>query len=98
MINVADLYVSRILFFEIGSNVLVYDYKLKIKAIFEPIFKKCSKDVQVSFIYHIKNSLEKYSIQLEKYGRENYIFPIGLTQRGCSLETLRRVVVFPLKL
>ena len=39
MIHVADLYVSRIPIFEIGSNVLVYDYKLKIKTIFEPISK-----------------------------------------------------------
>ena len=39
MIHVADLYVSRIPFFEIGSNVLVYNYKLQIETLFEPISK-----------------------------------------------------------
>ena len=39
MTHIADLYVSRILFFEIGSNILVYNYKLKIKTIFDPISK-----------------------------------------------------------
>ena len=56
-----------------------------------------SRDVQVSYIYHIKKQFGKILDPTGEIWQRKLFFPIGLTHRGCSLETLRRGGVFPLK-
>ena len=82
MIHVADLCVSRILFFEIGPNDLVYDYKLKIKTIFEPISKNriLERYKSATFIKE-KKQLGKILNTTGEIWQRKLFFPIGLTQR-----------------